>query len=526
MKRREFLGAFAALLTVGSGTVCSALEPAAQNDIIGRNVADDYYELYYRSDLCMKERTHECYYSDRLFDHSSLEYDHQLAKVSFALAAASPASRTSDPYWGVNGFVGRESNLADALEKLGFANAQFPHYDEDLNHTEDITAWAVAQKTVEENGQRTTTFAVIVRSAGYGSKWVSNLHAGEGSEHIGFVTAAQKMSEELREYLNSVAQKMELGKVRLWLCGYSRGAAIGNLVATQLVGMLPGLEKEDVFVYLFGVPSALTAADRPEMQQDYDNNHAPDGTLKPEWGRSNIFNIIASGDPVARMLPEDWGFHRNGNDRYLPATRLAQELQELDAVSAEWTPTARWELPFVFSELATKEETDRVLESIFRECPDRKTFHEKYENALQGMFQSLLYHPEDFVAPKDPLALTLVRERVARVAGMERFSERQLEQSIRSAVELVRPLMGVIRWMFPEWFWVNIAPAVAVGLCYGAEKELVQILLNYTRQTVRERGKWERILSCSKCHYAENYITLLDYYDPEEHGMEPYTKGV
>ena len=28
---------------------------------------------------------------------------------------------------------------------------------------------------------------------------------------------------------------------------------------------------------------------------------------------------------------------------------------------------------------------------------------------------------------------------------------------------------------------------------------------------------------CS-CHYPENYITLMEYYDPAEHGMEAYTR--
>lgn len=526
MKRREFLGAFAALMTVGRGTVCSALEPPQQKDIVGRAVADDYYKLRYRSDLCMTERVKDCYYSESFFEHSSLEYDHPLAKVSFALAAASPASRPSDAFWGVDGFVGREANLADAFEKLGFSNAQFPHYDEDLNHTEDVTAWAAAQKTVELGGERQTTFVVVVRSAGYGSKWVSNLHAGGEGGHTGFVTAAQKMTEELRAYLNAAAQAMPLGKVRLWLCGYSRGGAIGNLVATQLGDMLPGLEQENIFVYLFADPSALTAADCPEMQQDYDNNHAPDGTLKMQWDKSNIFNIISSGDLVARMLPTQWGFYRNGNDRFLPSTRLADERRELDAISDLWKPTAKWELPFVFSKLAAKEDTDRVLEAIFRRCPDRKTYHEKYERALQGMFQSLLYHPQELVVPKDRLARELVRERVLRVDGMERFSEQEVERSIRGAIDLVRPLMGLIRAIFPDWFQLNVAPAVAIGLCYGAEKELLQIVLNYTVQNFREHGEWERILACSQCHYAENYMTLLDYYDPEEHGMEPYTKGV
>ena len=50
------------------------------------------------------------------------------------------------------------------------------------------------------------------------------------------------------------------------------------------------------------MPAALTAADRPDLQQDFDANHAPDGTLLKSWPESNIFSIISSGDAVARVL--------------------------------------------------------------------------------------------------------------------------------------------------------------------------------------------------------------------------------
>ena len=32
------------------------------------------------------------------------------------------------------------------------------------------------------------------------------------------------------------------------------------------------------------------------------------------------------------------------------------------------------------------------------------------------------------------------------------------------------------------------------------------------------------ILKTVMCHFMENYITVLEYYDPADHGMEPYTR--
>ncbi|MEI3253070.1 MAG: hypothetical protein V8R76_04150 [Faecalibacterium sp.] len=73
--------------------------------------------------------------------------------------------------------------------------------------------------------------------------------------------------------------------------GYSRGAAVANLLAARLDKELPGLAREDVFVYTFATPVALGPQDYPNLQQDYDNNHNADGTLKESSGESNIFNI-------------------------------------------------------------------------------------------------------------------------------------------------------------------------------------------------------------------------------------------
>lgn len=82
---------------------------------------------------------------------------------------------------------------------------------------------------------------------------------------------------------------------------------------------------------------ALTAASYPDYQLDYDNNHNADGTLKTTWAASNIYNILSSGDLVPRVLPAEWGYHRNGNDRFLPSTQNEKELADLDVRGASFS---------------------------------------------------------------------------------------------------------------------------------------------------------------------------------------------
>jgi len=62
--------------------------------------------------------------------------------------------------------------------------------------------------------------------------------------------------------------------------GYSRAGGVTNLVAARLPAVLPQLEKKNTFVYTFAAPAALAAADCPELQQDFDNNHTASGSLK------------------------------------------------------------------------------------------------------------------------------------------------------------------------------------------------------------------------------------------------------
>mgnify|MGYP000450069000 FL=1 len=150
---------------------------------------------------------------------------------------------------------------------------------------------------------------------------------------------------------------------------------VANLLAARVNRELSGLERENVFVYTFATPVALGPQDYPDLQQDYDNNHNADGSLKESWGESNIFNIISSGDIVPHLLPEEWGFHRNGNDRFLPSTRNEEELEDLNEMGKnDFGPT-----PLDFSWLATDKETNEVMLRMEEYFISRENYHEKYE---------------------------------------------------------------------------------------------------------------------------------------------------
>lgn len=104
----------------------------------------------------------------------------------------------------------------------------------------------------------------MLRGVGYGAEWVSNLHLGENSWHYGFVTSAEQFFADLQDYLACAkAAAGELGTVKLWLGGYSRGAAVANLAAARVRRELPQIAQEDTYVYTFAAPAALTAADLP-----------------------------------------------------------------------------------------------------------------------------------------------------------------------------------------------------------------------------------------------------------------------
>ena len=67
-------------------------------------------------------------------------------------------------------------------------------------------------------------------------------------------------------------------------------------------------------------------------------------------------------------------------------------------------------------------------------------------------------------------------------------------------------------------------PVLAVGLCYEVETDVLKLLVYYIISLMSVNSPADSVLRAAFCHYPENYITLMEYYDPAEHGMEGYTR--
>ena len=451
---------------------------------------DDYYTLWYRSDRCSADLRHDYYYSDSLFDHAATEYDDKLALATLGMAAAADSSWESDQYYWMTGEVGRAAHIRDAFAKLGFTEVQLFNYTHSLNDAPDTAACAVARKTLVRGGRQVTIIGAFVRGSGYGAEWSGNLHAGSGSAHTGFVAAARQLTEKIRGYVQASAKRQPLGTLKLWMGGYSRAGGVTNLVA-----------------------------DCPELQQDFDNNHTASGSLKKNWGTSNIFNIISSGDVVPRVLPAEWGFYRNGNDRFLPATVVPEELQALNDRSAGMEGA-----PLDFGRLAVTEETDAVLQSMMTLFGSRQTYHEDYEDAMRCILQCVTTRSEAEVTRGVILDDAAVVAQLRSMEPMQQFPQEKVERCVQAASALSRPLLEKLGNAVPLQAQQIVIPMLAVGLCFELDPETLQLVSDFVLSTITVKGQLSGILKTVLCHFLETYITLLEYYDPADHGMEPYTR--
>ena len=517
MKRRTFCKAAAVL---AAGTLLPLPAMAAQaSAVVGSAAEDDYYLIRFRSDFSARSLEREFYYGDALFEHSAMQYDHTLALATLALTCAAQNTWESDDLWWLDGEQGRENNLADAFHRLGFANTQYLGYEQNMNTVEAVDGCAMAQKTLEENGSRTTIFAVILRPSIYGAEWADNLKAGPGTGHEGFIASADRLYEAVRAYTAKAEQENELGTIKMWLGGYSRGAAIANLLAAKIAKEIPAIRRENLFAYTFAAPVALTAADRPDLQQDYDNNHTASGELKDAWSESNIFNLISSGDIVPRVLPEEWGYHRNGNDRFLPATKIKAECVALDEREKTIGGT-----PLAVSQLASGEETTQVVEVLLRVCPDQLTYHEKYEAAYMDMVRCGLMRSEEEVTQGVILSDEEVVERLRLLPDIQKMEQSKVLKCVKAASAMSRPVLERFGAIVPLRAQQVIIPVLAVGMCHEIEADTAKVAAYYIAGMVGARGNLTDTLRAAACHYPENYITLMEYYGPEEHGMQPYTR--
>ena len=237
-------------------------------------------------------------YSDEFFDKSACSYNHELAMMSLGMSmSAFTYDGSGDKY------------IRGLLNTIGCDDRSIKTYKYNVTKaSDDSCAYAFAAKVMHNDYH---LIPVVIRSHRYGGEWVSNAHVVDEScpdYAMGFKTAADRVYDALSAYIDS--HGFDRSKIKFWITGFSRGAAVSNLLGARLT-LESGIPKDNIFVYTFAAP--LTVFDRAACYTD------------------NIFNIISEIDIVPRVPLAEWGFTRFGTDLYLPckARRGEEEYEKL-----------------------------------------------------------------------------------------------------------------------------------------------------------------------------------------------------
>ena len=293
-----------------------------------------------------KTRTWQFDYDDNYFygQEDGFSYDADLAKASLCLEMASFSAHVNSN-WDRNlsaDNLTRAENIRELYHTLGFdpETYQFVNYDTALTSSDDKVAYSMAMKYIQNpDGSTDTLIAVPIRGGGYGGEWASNFNVYPtylDGGHWGFRVAAGKVLSGLSNYISKQEIK---GDLKIWVVGFSRGAAVANLLGRQLNMTTPEcasavngrdyssstvggrhLSEENIYVYTFATPAGASQK------------------FAGKYFDPNIFNIVSPVDLVPHVAPTAWGFTRYGTTLTLPAKnsdQLWNKFAEISGISGK-----------------------------------------------------------------------------------------------------------------------------------------------------------------------------------------------
>lgn len=208
----------------------------------------------------------DVYYTDDYFEGSET-YNPHLATISLALTMTSS----------------RQNYVNNALSTIGFQDTENTGYN---LPSEDGIGVTIANK--ELSGDAGSLVAVVVRSAGYEDEWIANFNLGTSGDAVGYREPASQIMTAIDSYLEN---NISGDAVKFWVVGYSRGAAVANIVSKKLSDNAD-FGKDDVLAYCFEGPMVAFPGDKT-----YKNIHL-------------IRNVY---DGVAVVFPEYMGAGVYGN---------------------------------------------------------------------------------------------------------------------------------------------------------------------------------------------------------------------
>ena len=237
-------------------------------------------------------------YSDELFTKSGYTHRQDLAEMSLGLAFAAFSSK--DSQYSDNYATGNR-NFVSMAKQCGFENIQSNKWMFQPAETDSIGI-NCASKTIRDNGGSYKLIAVGVSGNNYHAEWGGNVRLDATGEHKGFALGRDQALDYLRSY---IADTGISGRVKIWIAGYSRSAAVANMVSGALdngysLGEGVSLSPHDLYCYCYEPPMGTT---KNQVQ----------GRLY-----DNIQNIVNANDVVTYVPFDSWDFARYGVDHVVP----------------------------------------------------------------------------------------------------------------------------------------------------------------------------------------------------------------
>ena len=277
--------------------------------------ADTAKKVHFKYDKYGANDNDDIFYSDDFFSAPSTTYNPHLASLSMHMAKycqnpGNPSS-TTDRDW----YDSQWHRVAAFWDVLGFGHIN-ANEDYHARTAFDTIGVACASKNLGDY----TVVACTVRSGGYFLEWENNVFLGDGSNsdmmHEGWYNAANKLLSFLNDYIEFAG--LDGKNIKLWISGFSRGAATTNIAAglldnkfddggKQTIGndkAKANLTHDDLYAYTFETPQGANI---------YSKNvkHPKDAIY------NNIFNIINPNDLVTKVaMSFNFGFTRFGIDKF------------------------------------------------------------------------------------------------------------------------------------------------------------------------------------------------------------------
>jgi len=289
-------------------------------------------------------------FSDEYLNYDGQTYHQDLAQSSIGMALS--AFRIPDVEMSHRG-----DNIQKYMEELGFTGISLNQYD--IEPSIQTIASAIGMKNLADESGTFTAIAVAISGGGYQDEWKSNFLIGNGVHHEGFNRAAAQVYDHLVGYM---AKHGTLGRVKVWIVGYSRAAATANRTAAMILDNKLVLAS-DLFAYTFATPNVT----RQSNASSY----------------PSIFNIVGAFDPVPMIPFDEWGFTRFGTTYFLPTPEAdsdyAEKVKPVKSIYREMTGLDYW----------TNQSGNRLIQKVFGMVSDMVSGIDDYTQHYQSLLIDL-----------------------------------------------------------------------------------------------------------------------------------------